>query len=313
MSLEATPGPFLSYGQNPPVVAGAAPADYNPDYGPQLISLAVGLIDPRFGYKPGGAGNGSIQAYGWLDNVVIDQVPSTAAVASIAPSANAAAGVPMVLVGASGGGITVQVAPFTVGPTGLVVPQAALAIDSLPGYLTHGQSKAIAVLDPTTALTRAVQIQGSAGAVGGTFVVKGFDLYGSPMTQNIVHPGGAVAATSLKAFKWVLSITPQFTDAHGYSVGHADTIGMPLRVDRWFYMPAVFNNTWLTASAGFTAADQTNPATAATGDPRGTYALQTPSDGVKRLQIEITIPAANIQRDANNIGSYLGLLGVPQF
>ena len=54
MSLEATSGPELVYGQLPPTVAGGTPPDYNPDRAPSGGDLGWGVIDPRYGYKIGG-------------------------------------------------------------------------------------------------------------------------------------------------------------------------------------------------------------------------------------------------------------------
>jgi hypothetical protein len=56
----------------------------------------------------------------------------------------------------------------------------------------------------------------------------------------------------------------------------------------------------------FTAPDTTSPATATTGDVRGTYAVPSASDGTKRLVVFETISAANISSAA-------GIFGVTQY
>jgi len=108
---------------------------------------------------------------------------------------------------------------------------------------------------------------------------------------------------STKAFKFIYSVTPQFTDAHNYSVGTADIFGFPMQVQSFDECLLYWNSALITASTGFVAADTTSPATAATGDVRGTYAVQSSSDGTKKLAMVVQI-AASRQASAT------GLFGV---
>ena len=57
-------------------------------------------------------------------------------------------------------------------------------------------------------------------------------------------------------------------------MGTTDVIGLPLRSDYVSETDISMASTWITASTGFTAAVTTSPATATTGDVRGTYTLR---------------------------------------
>lgn len=309
MSLSAGAGPLIEYGQNPPVVPGGPVADYNADYAPSVFSMGVGLLDPRFGYTIGGTGNGSAQAFGFspgVNYVTLDQVPSLAAVANIAVGANVVSGTAMTLVSATGAGITVMTVPLFIKPTGLTVP-VGLAIDGLPGFVAFGQSGAIQVFDPTTILARAVSITGVVGGAGGVFLVRGYDVYGNPQTEQITAPAGAATTAGKKAFKFIASVTPQFSDANNYSVGTADVYGLPLRADAYGYVSTTFNNVLLTTPT-FIAGVETTP-TATSGDTRGTIVVV--SDGTKRLQVMQGLSVAQLA--ALTPTNYAGMFGVAPY
>ncbi len=324
MSTSAVRGPQDIVGQIPPItgptpyVGGpAALVDSNEDLSPSLVWAGWGLRDidyqPRSGagaLVAGGYANQDVGFYG-LEPFVIDQVPSTAAINNIAVAANAASGVAMVLVSATGAGITYMAAAQTILPTGLVVPLHALAIDTQPAWIGAGFSGGLQWLDPTHSLSRAVSITGVSGGAGGHFIVSGFDYRGVPMSENINAAAGVATTNGKKAFKFITSVVPQFSDAHTYSVGTADIFGLSLRVDRFAYVEITWNDANITANTGFVAADATSPATQTTGDVRGTYAVQSASDGTKRLQVQITPRIGNLV-GATFAAAHLGLFGVVQ-
>lgn len=313
MTIVADAGPQIVYGQNPPAVPGGPPADYNSDAGPNLSYQGNGLIDPRFGYANGGIGSGagSMLAAGFgpgVNYVVIDQVPSTAAAANVAALANVTSGTKMTLVSSSGSGIVVTTAAQFIKPTGKTVPSGVLAVENAVAFVNFGQSQAIQLYDPTTLIARAVSITGVSGGAGGAMTVRGYDIYGNPMSETITVGAGVNTVNGKKAFKYIASVTPGFTDAHNYSVGIADVYGLPLRADAFGYVNASFNNQLLT-NPTFTAADTTSPATATTGDVRGTIVVT--ADGTKRLQVMQGISVANLNTLAP--GVFTGLYGVANF
>lgn len=310
MTISAGEGPLIQFGQEPPVNPGAAPSSYNADRAPSLFDMGLGLLDPRFGYSLGGAGGGSALAFGFspgVNYVTIDQVPSLAAVAVIAAGANPASGTPMVLVSSTGGGVTVMTAALFIKPTGLTVP-ACLALDGLPAFVAFGTAMpggvgSVQVFDPTTMLARAVSVTGVSGGSGGAVTVRGYDVYGNPQSEIITLGAGVNTVNSKKAYKFVVSVTPGFSDTHAISIGTADVYGLPLRADAYGYVTTTFNNVLLTTPT-FVAAVVTTP-TSTSGDPRGTIVAA--SDGTKRLQVMQGISVANLALLAP--GVFTGLYG----
>lgn len=300
--MDATQGPLIVYGSASPGIGLGGAQDSNGQAGPSLFFAGMAIADPRpqFSYKPGSDYNQK-GVYGWMAPV-LDCVPFTATAGAIAAAAHTTNGTAMTLVGSTGNGVTVG-ASVVNALTGNTVT-GLLAIGGAMGSVGFGSQPQINIWDPTKALARVVGITGISGGSGGHFIVSGFDIYGFPMTENINAGAGAGQTLGKKAWKYITSVVPQFTDGTGtYSIDTTDTIGFPLRVDEWGYADISMNNSFITASTGFTAADTTSPATSTTGDTRGTYALQTVSNNSDRLVMFITPSVANI-------GSAVGLTGV---
>jgi hypothetical protein len=133
------------------------------------------------------------------------------------------------------------------------------------------------------------------------------------MSQLITVAAGVNTVASTKAFKYIASVVPQFTDAHNYSVGTTDVYGFPIRSDAFYTgglgdVQIYWNGAAITATTGYTAASGTaltTGSTTTTGDVRGTYATQSASDGTKRLII-IQSPLLP------NTASVVGLFGANQ-
>lgn len=324
MTTTAISGPSSVTGA-PPLIQGPVPGvpnapqpsttNDNPDFAPSLFWMGVAVRDPRYlahigaGANVGGYPN---QDCGWLIQApLINQVPSTIATANIAVLANVTNGTPIPLVTATGAGITVQTAPFTVLPTGNVVPQAAVVIDGLPVWTGSGQSGAFSFMNPSNAYGRGISITGVGGGAGGAFKVVGFDIYGALTHETITVAAGVNTVNSAKTYKWILSVTPQFTDAHNYSVGTADNYGFPLYASQFENVSIFWDTAIVTSNTGFIAG-VTTAGTATSTDPRGTYALQADaSNGVKRLVISQQLDFAVVSSTV--AGAVAGLIGVPQF
>ena len=267
-----------------------------------------GIIDPRlpFAYQSNGP------YYGWLgvgDVPTISQVPSTAAVANIAASAVPVANTPFTLVSVTGAGITAG-ASVTNALTGQIVT-GLLAIDGASGFVGFGVGSGSGtggrcrIWDPTTLIARCVRVVSAGNDSSGTYLVSGYDIYGYPMTQ-LLTGANAGTATTTKAFKYIASVLPAGTlSGSAITIGTTDVIGMPLRADFFPETDIFFNNSWITAGTGFTAAVTTSPATNLTGDVRGTYTLQTASNGTLKLNVFSSPSVANIS-------SAVGLTGVQQ-
>lgn len=285
MSKAAWSGPLITFGQRQNPAAGGS---NNPDQGPNAFLGGSGLIDPRVNYnvtKKGwvGIGTGMYRC--------LAQAPAALGTAKIAALAHVVSGVAMTLAVASTG-ITVLASGLLVPGSYNTVPTGALVLDANPALVNYGLADTNGnynnnVYDNTKAIARAVSITAAASAVGGHFIVAGYDIYGYPMTENINAAAGAATTNGKKAFKFITSVTPQFTDAHNYSVGTLDIFGLPLAAAFFHEALVWWNSTLITASTGFVAADATSPATATTGDVRGTYAVQDAADGTKRLSVAV--------------------------
>jgi hypothetical protein len=300
-------GPLIVYGDRNAQGVGATGSN-NAHKGPSLFWGGAGLFDPRGQYDR--TKYGALGFSGTTRIPVIDAVPSTISAVNIAASQSPAAGV-INLVSVTGAGITVLAAPLTVWPAGNVIPTGALAIDGVPGLVSFGRPQvgsgytAISLYDPTKAIARAVTLTSGGNDSGINYTVNGYDIYGYPMTQTLA--GGNVAAvTTTKAFKFITSVTHTGSVVGTLTIGTSDVYGFPIRLDTLGYLDLVWNAAIVTATTGFVPAVTTSPATASTGDVRGTYLVQgAASDGTRRLQIGITPSVANL-------GSNVGLFGVTQ-
>lgn len=290
MGIDASQGPIVTYRAG----AGSStnPANQNPQAGPSSFIHGIVSQDLRdpYCYVPGSSATKPV--YGWLGSgVVLDQVPSAINAANIAASQTPGASVRTItLVSSSGSGITVGTS-ITSAATGNTVT-SLLAIDGVMAGVGFGQDATINVWDPTKAVARNVRITSGGNDSGITFTVSGYDIYNYPMTETITGANAGVASGK-KAFKYIASVTCSGDVATTVSVGTGDVFGFPLRVDLLPYAYIIWNSAAV-VSGTFVAADTTSPATATTGDVRGTIAAPSASDGTKRLFMEIAIPAANL-------------------
>lgn len=299
MALKHHLGPIAVLGES-------ETAEVNPTQGPSMFRNGTGLIDWR-GYRLASfGGDVGIPVYGWLgsDTIsVINAVPSALAANNLAAAQVPVAGTALTLVAASGAGITVgaSVRNLDTGAnaTGL------LAIDTAMGTLNQGDNNAIALYDPSKALARNLRFTSAGNDSAATATVRGFDIYGKAMTETVTLANAGIAS-GVKAWKYVTSITPAGTlSGSNLSVGTGDVFGFPLRADFFGDVGIYWNNALITANTGFVAAVTTDPATAITGDTRGTYAVQSASDGTKRLQITVRLNPSRL--------TSAGLFGVAQF
>lgn len=138
------------------------------------------------------------------------------------------------------------------------------------------------------------------------YTVRGFDIYGYPMTEAITA-NGAASVSGKKAFKYIQSVTPVGTVGAAASIGTGDVYGFPLFSlsfqDVAINWGTTGNSGLVTANTGYLAGDLTNPAISTTGDPRGTYAVQTASNGATRLTVKQS-------PQSTQVSSIFGLFGV---
>ncbi len=298
MAITAYTGPLITFGQ-------ASSSDNNSDLpAPSMFAYGVGMLDTRapFIYQPGADAGHAF--YGYLGGTLtlVDQAPSAIAVDNIAASNTIVSGTALTLVSTTGAGITVGASVVNaltgVAATGLLAIDVAMA----PLQPPNGQS-GISLWNPAKAISRAISFTSSDNLSGLTFTVRGYDIYGYPITVTRAGPNNTTVNTT-KAFKYVTSITPSASNAGHVTVGTADIFGIGLVADAWAYVTVYWDNALITAATGFVAA-VTTTASATTGDVRGTYATQSASDATKKLQLFWRPSAANL--------SNTGIFGVAQF
>lgn len=156
------------------------------------------------------------------------------------------------------------------------------------------------LFNPVGAISRNIAVS-STTSVGGTVTVNGYDVHNQQMSETLTVAAGTAVLYGKKAFKFILNVTPNFTDTTGrYTVGVGDTFGFPILCRRYPYVNYVWNNLNNSSATGYLAPDLTSPALSTTGDVRGTVQVSangagtgvggTVSNGVIRLTILQTLP-----------------------
>ena len=185
------------------------------------------------------------------------------------------------------------------------------------------QAGCMALWDPTQAMGRVLRVvSSSASDTAFTVIVRGWDMYGVPMTEAIAVTA-AGTTYGKKAWKYVNTIS--LTHAGGattigtITLGTGDVFGIPIKSDFFEYMSIFWNGALQTANTGWLVADSTTPATQTTGDTRGTIQLgingggtgyTTSPTGSIRLAIFMALPAYNAL-NATNL-NYTTMYGVLQ-
>ena len=156
-------------------------------------------------------------------------------------------------------------------------------------------------LIPECAVARGVGVVGVAGGVGGPMLIQGLDLFNQYQSETITVAAGAGTTWGKKTYKTFVNATPQFNDNANYEVVTSDLIGFAISVLPNAPPPIVMFGGAAYAGGVVQYADQTNPATRTTGDPRGAIQLSpngpnagatgTGPDGATVLVINQTISA----------------------
>jgi len=198
-----------------------------------------------------------------------------------------------------------DIIPVTLGAALLAVLQAqtaavALTLAAGAGVTTeivNGETRYVLDVPRTVSLT-------SGGVLSaGTFTIVGYDVYGQRMTQTLAGPATNTVNT-LKAFKSIVSVTPNTTSATTVSIGIGDTFGLPFAISDVGYVQAVKWAQTLAPDAGtFVAAVATDPNTAALGDVRGTYLPSSASNGTRRLVMSLALKDVQVSAGATLRGA----------
>ena len=305
MTASAWQGPLISFGQGPS-------PDNNPDIAPSAFWGGPALLDARpfYTYQPGDNFGQLAAMFGAASALTtINALPHTASAVSIAPAAHPAAGVAMTLIASTVAGVTTG-NKLTNPSTGASVT-ALLAIEGATALVSFGGANGFQMWDPGTMVARVVNVTSLTSGTGGHVTIKGFDVFGYPMTETITVPAGAAITAGLKAWKFIASVTPDYSDTINISVGTTDVYGFPFAsLNYGGDSFVVVNGAYSTSAPTYTAAVNTL-ATATTGDVRGTFAFT--SNNTNRLTVIQTPPPAALGLPNGVAGTSSGLFGVSQF
>lgn len=294
------------------VAPGSGAAAQPPWIAPSMDAVGNGYQDARWPWNQGSAASVP-NVIGWYDpgcHPVLDVVPSTLTVTAIAAAQVPVAATPLTLVSSTGAGITVSSSATVMYPSGVSVPAGSLFIDSIPVYrnfgLTSGSNEYANTIcyDAATMLGRAVAIHSAGDDTGATFAVAGWDIYGYPQTETITG-GNNATVNGKKAFKAIASITPAGTlSGSNVNAGQSDIFGLPMLATAQSAIQGFWNAIILNGVGTFVAADTTSPATATTGDVRGTYVPASASNNTKRLTLYMHPSLSQMVTSGINIGMF---------
>jgi len=204
-----------------------------------------------------------------------------------------------------------DVVPLALNLTGLAAAQAVAAAGNLTLTAGTGVTRTLTATGEVRFVLdcpRCVDVLTAGADTTQTITFRGYDNYGAPMAQSVTAGGAGVRVATTKAFKSIVSIAISALTVGNISVGTTDVLGLAYRVASRDYVTFNYNAT-VGLLAAVTPAVLTSPATAITGDVRGTIALASASDGVKRLVATIALPGIACGPNATRIGA----VGVTQF
>lgn len=191
-----------------------------------------------------------------------------------------------------------KITPTAIVATGVAAAQAVAGAANLTINGTLATA-GVATLD----VPRAVGILSTnAGDTTQTATVTGTDAYGVVTVENIAF-NGTTPVNGKKAFKTITRVAISAALVGNATVATTDIFGLPFRVNNRGAMLTAWNSAFVTTGT-FVAAVTTSPATATTGDVRGTYAVPDAADATKVLYAHVFVE----DFDTNN-GEY----GVDQF
>lgn len=303
MSITRYTGPLVVPGAGPSI--SGLSTDYNDSAGPSIFAHGVGIVDNRFGpYNAGDITN--ILPCWWGDSsiCVIDQAPATLGTANLAAAQVPVAGTKLTLAAASTG-VTVLTAPYSA-VTGQIFPVGTRVIDGNPAMITlAAMGGGVSMYDPRTMSARQLIFTSAGDDHLATVAVVGVDVYGYTIHETVTLTNASTVNTK-KCYKGVISFTPSGTlSGSNLSVGTTDVYEFGLAAYEFQFVQIYWAGALISANTGYTAPVTTSPATALTGDVRGTYATQSASNGTNKLQIFVRPQPWNL--------TAVGLFGVAQF
>ena len=204
-----------------------------------------------------------------------------------------------------------DVVPLALNLLGIAAAQAVAGAGNLT-LTTAATGVTYATLDGVANLILDVPrnvdiLSSSASDTATVMTIYGYDAYGQAMSEAITN-NGTTRVAGKKAFKRIYRVAASGVAVGNISVGFGDIIGLPYRLLSKDYMIQSNFNATAVALSAVNAAVLTSPATTITGDVRGSIALPSAADGVKRLVAAMAIPGIACGPNATRLGA----LGVTQ-
>jgi hypothetical protein len=141
---------------------------------------------------------------------------------------------------------------------------------------------------------RCLQIVAS-GASTAAVTIKGRDYLGQPMVETFTL-NGATPVVGVKAFKWIDLISWAAGGAVTMDVGTTDKLGLPYRMAN--VLTEELTGVRVATLGTLVTPNLTDPQTATTTDPRGTYDPQSTLNGTAYLSA-LMVPNGDINSSGN--------------
>lgn len=158
----------------------------------------------------------------------------------------------------------------------------APGLNGVPKVGSNNSQTGTGLYNPMTMSGRAFSITTAAGDTA-VYTIRGFDCYGMALSEAL-QAAGATTVAGKKAFKYLASVTPVGTVGGTVTVGTTDVFGFPLYSGTFSDVSITWAGTAITAATGYLPGVG-GVATPTTGDVRGTYAVQSASNGASRLVV----------------------------
>ena len=211
-------------------------------------------------------------------------------------------------------------APITLDVNGLIISATGTELpDTETVTYTFADDGGVSPLDGANQtgvldVARNVTLATSHGSsvVAMTVVVTGTDIYGWPLQESVAVAATGTSQTdaTLKAFKAVTTIAitaAADAEANTLNVGWGDVLGLPYRLAGEYDVLSFYADSTLElSSATVVGAVTTDPATATTGDVRGTITPNTATDGSVNYRVWMKIKGTADDEDAYGVDQFGG-------
>lgn len=174
-----------------------------------------------------------------------------------------------------------------------------------PQYIDLGNARVLQYVG-SSASTAAVAI--TVNGLEETVLGDGTLGPGRIMTETVTGPAGSTIVTGKKAFRFIgplpTGVRAATNTVSSVAIGTTDNYGIPYIGADAGFVEFFWNGAQETTSTRFTLPDTTSPATATTGDVRGTFLPASAATGTRRFTAYIYI---------NNPDTSQGVYGVTNF